>query len=292
MVMAATFAGMGFGNAGVHIPHANAYPIAGHGEGLPPRRLPAGRADGAARQSVSLTAPEAFRFSFEASPERHLRAAAAAGTRTRTANDPAEQLPDGARRADARHRHPQRHRRRRLRRGRRARPGGGHHEAAAAAGHLPRARPTEDDIAGILTRSVENLVTRTRAASHGRRLRGVGDGARPTSTTRRCARSRRTPSDAGDLPDVDYRGCRSVAARATPTRCSAAVAVCREHDVPLTPAAPAPRSPARRSAPRSSWTSPGTSNRVLDDRPGGAHRPRRSPAWCSTRCSAGRARTG
>ena len=29
MLMAATFAGMGFGNAGVHIPHANAYPIAG-----------------------------------------------------------------------------------------------------------------------------------------------------------------------------------------------------------------------------------------------------------------------
>ena len=29
MMMAATFAGMGFGNSGVHIPHANAYPIAG-----------------------------------------------------------------------------------------------------------------------------------------------------------------------------------------------------------------------------------------------------------------------
>ena len=27
-------------------------------------------------QSVSLTAPEAFRFSFESAPERHLRAAA------------------------------------------------------------------------------------------------------------------------------------------------------------------------------------------------------------------------
>ena len=49
MMMAATFAGMGFGNAGVHIPHANAYPIAGMVQGLPARGLPAGRADGAAR---------------------------------------------------------------------------------------------------------------------------------------------------------------------------------------------------------------------------------------------------
>ena len=29
MALAATFAGLGFGNAGVHIPHANAYPVAG-----------------------------------------------------------------------------------------------------------------------------------------------------------------------------------------------------------------------------------------------------------------------
>ncbi len=49
MMMAATFAGMGFGNSGVHIPHANAYPIAGMVRGLPAGGLPAGRADGAAR---------------------------------------------------------------------------------------------------------------------------------------------------------------------------------------------------------------------------------------------------
>jgi alcohol dehydrogenase class IV len=74
MAMAATFAGLGFGNAGVHIPHANAYPIAGRVRGFRP--------DGYPQQplvphgmAVSLTAPQAFRFTFEAAPDRHLRAA-------------------------------------------------------------------------------------------------------------------------------------------------------------------------------------------------------------------------
>jgi alcohol dehydrogenase class IV len=73
MAMAATFAGLGFGNAGVHIPHANAYPIAGQAHdyrppGYPAPLVPHGMA-------VSLTAPEAFRFTFPAAPQRHLRAA-------------------------------------------------------------------------------------------------------------------------------------------------------------------------------------------------------------------------
>jgi alcohol dehydrogenase class IV len=73
MAMAATFAGLGFGNAGVHIPHANAYPIAGRVRdfrpaGYPEVLVPHGMA-------VSLTAPEAFRFTFEAAPDRHVRAA-------------------------------------------------------------------------------------------------------------------------------------------------------------------------------------------------------------------------
>ena len=49
MAMAATFAGLGFGNAGVHIPHANAYPIAGRVRDYRPRGIPRRRADRPAR---------------------------------------------------------------------------------------------------------------------------------------------------------------------------------------------------------------------------------------------------
>ncbi|MGY2004150.1 hydroxyacid-oxoacid transhydrogenase [Blastococcus sp. SYSU DS1024] len=75
MAIAATFAGMGFGNAGVHIPHANAYPIAGQVKDFHPKDYPADEPMVPHGMSVALTAPEAFRFTFEASPERHVRAA-------------------------------------------------------------------------------------------------------------------------------------------------------------------------------------------------------------------------
>ena len=75
MALAATFAGMGFGNAGVHIPHANAYPIAGRVRDFRPAGYPADEPMVPHGMAVSLTAPEAFRFTFDAAPERHLRAA-------------------------------------------------------------------------------------------------------------------------------------------------------------------------------------------------------------------------
>jgi alcohol dehydrogenase class IV len=75
MAIAATFAGMGFGNAGVHIPHANAYPIAGRVRDFHPKDYPAAEPMVPHGMSVALTAPEAFRFTFDASPERHIRAA-------------------------------------------------------------------------------------------------------------------------------------------------------------------------------------------------------------------------
>jgi len=75
MALAATFAGLGFGNAGVHIPHANAYPIAGQVRDFRPSGYPDDEPLVPHGMAVSLTAPEAFRFTFAAAPERHLHAA-------------------------------------------------------------------------------------------------------------------------------------------------------------------------------------------------------------------------
>ncbi len=93
MMLAATFAGMGFGNSGVHIPHANAYPIAGMVKDYKPEGYPQDEPMVPHGQSVSLTAPEAFRFSFSSAPERHLRAASLIAPWKDKLNDASEQLP-------------------------------------------------------------------------------------------------------------------------------------------------------------------------------------------------------
>jgi alcohol dehydrogenase class IV len=71
MMLAASMAGVGFGSAGVHIPHACAYPIAG----LQPRYNASGYPDDHPFVphgfSVIVTSPAAFRFTYEAQPERH-----------------------------------------------------------------------------------------------------------------------------------------------------------------------------------------------------------------------------
>jgi alcohol dehydrogenase class IV len=92
MALAATFAGLGFGNAGVHVPHANAYPIAGRVKDFRPDGYPGGPMVPHG-MSVALTAPEAFRFTFEARPERHVRAAELLDPGMDRPDDPAEHLP-------------------------------------------------------------------------------------------------------------------------------------------------------------------------------------------------------
>ncbi len=75
MALAATFAGMGFGNAGVHVPHANAYPIAGRVKGFRPLGYPQDEPMVPHGMAVALTAPASFAFTYDANPARHIRAA-------------------------------------------------------------------------------------------------------------------------------------------------------------------------------------------------------------------------
>ena len=93
MLLAASFAGMGFGNAGVHIPHACGYPIAGRVGSYRPPDYPQAEPMVPHGESVSLTAPAAFRFTFATDPERHLRAAELLDPRADQVKDERERLP-------------------------------------------------------------------------------------------------------------------------------------------------------------------------------------------------------
>src|SRR5262249_42250840 len=84
LALAATYAGIGFGNAGVHVPHALAYPIAGQVCSFYPPDYPAETALIPHGLSVISTAPATFRWTFPTSPERHIRAAQLLGADTRS----------------------------------------------------------------------------------------------------------------------------------------------------------------------------------------------------------------
>jgi alcohol dehydrogenase class IV len=75
LALAANYAGIGFGNAGVHIPHALAYPIAGLVRDYVPAGYRTGHPLVPHGMSVILPAPAVFRFTYPTAPERHLRAA-------------------------------------------------------------------------------------------------------------------------------------------------------------------------------------------------------------------------
>ena len=75
LAWAATLAGVAFGNAGVHIPHAMAYAVAGLVRDFKMKGYPQEEALVPHGVSVVVNAASAFRFTAETSPERHLEAA-------------------------------------------------------------------------------------------------------------------------------------------------------------------------------------------------------------------------
>lgn len=87
MMWAATLAGVAFGSAGVHVPHAMAYAVAGlaHEGDYRPAGYPEGEPLVPHGVSVVLSAPAVFRLTGETDPARHLEGARRLGAETRGA---------------------------------------------------------------------------------------------------------------------------------------------------------------------------------------------------------------
>jgi hydroxyacid-oxoacid transhydrogenase len=83
MLLASCFAGIGFGNAGVHLPHGMSYPVSGMVRDYCPEGYLSDHPMIPHGMSVTLNAPAVFRFTAQASPESHLYAAKLMGANVR-----------------------------------------------------------------------------------------------------------------------------------------------------------------------------------------------------------------
>ena len=79
VMLAATYAGIGFGNGGVHLAHGMSYPVSGNVRDYVPEGYPPGHPIVPHGMAVCLHAPVVFRFTAPADPPLHLKAASLMG---------------------------------------------------------------------------------------------------------------------------------------------------------------------------------------------------------------------